>query len=89
MEDDGEGNLEQASRKSRDGFFTPARILMIFLFIAGVMAGLFIQHQYVEPLLNKELTGGLNECLAGKKLLDQQIQDCYLNLQTQDTNTGR
>ncbi|MBS3062208.1 MAG: hypothetical protein J4215_06525 [Candidatus Diapherotrites archaeon] len=88
MEDDGEGNLEQAARKGAGGFFTPSRIFMIFLFVFGVIVGLFVQHQIVEPLFNQGLTGGLNECLSSKKLLNQEIQQCYADLQQKDQNNG-
>ena len=80
MEDDNERGMADAIRKTGGGLFSGTRILMIFLLIIGVIAGLFIQHQFVEPLLNQELTGGLNECLAAKKQLNQEIQQCYTDL---------
>ena len=88
MEDDGAEDLSQATRRTSKGFFNQSRILLIVLFFAGLIVGLAVEHQFVEPLLNTELTGGLNQCLSKNKLLDQEIQDCLSRLGTADSNSG-
>jgi hypothetical protein len=89
MEDDGEGNLAGAARRTGSGFFTPQRILLVFLFVFGVIAGMFIEHSVVEPLLNTQLTGGLNECIAKNRLLDAQIQQCLADLSDANIQNGQ
>ncbi|MDO8625756.1 MAG: hypothetical protein Q7R47_06750 [Candidatus Diapherotrites archaeon] len=88
MDDDGEGNLAGAARRTAGGFFTPNRILLIFLFVFGFLAGLFIEHTFVEPLLNTQLTGGLNDCVTKGRLLDAEIQQCYKDLNDANRSSG-
>lgn len=84
---DDDGNLEQAVRKTKGGFFSTERIFMIFLLVIGFIAGLYIEHAYVEPMLSGTLGDQLNECRTSNSLLNQEIEQSLQQQAHNDSNS--
>src|SRR3990167_1112860 len=67
-------------RQKGTGFFTATRIFMLFLLIIGIVIGSFVQHQYVEPLLNKEFIAENSSLQTLTKLLNEQNDQLLIDL---------
>ena len=67
-------------RQKGTGFFTATRIFMLFLLIIGIVIGSFVQHQYVEPLLNKEFIAENSSLQTLTKLLNEQNDKLLIDL---------
>ena len=67
-------------RQKGTGFFTATRSFMLFLLIIGIVIGSFVQHQYVEPLLNKEFIAENSSLQTLTKLLNEQNDKLLIDL---------
>lgn len=79
-DDDSDGDARRFRRKSSPGIFSATRIFMLFLLIIGIVIGSFVQHQYVEPLLNKEFIAENDSLQALTKLLNAQNDKLLIDL---------
>ncbi len=69
---------EGESPKKRKKSFGGARLFLVFL-VVGFLLGAFIEHQYLEPILNGSAKN-LAACETTSKLLDQEAKNCYKKL---------
>ncbi|MBI2530370.1 MAG: hypothetical protein HYW05_04470 [Candidatus Diapherotrites archaeon] len=79
-DDDSEGDARRFRRKSSPGLFSATRIFMLFLLIIGIVIGSFVQHQYVEPLLNKQFIAENDSLQTLTKLLNEQNDKLLIDL---------
>jgi len=79
-DDDSDRDARRFRRKPSSNFFSATRIFMLFLLIIGVVIGSFIQHQYIEPLLNKESIAENDSLQTLTKLLNAQNDKLLIDL---------
>ena len=79
-DDDSDRDARRFRRKPSSNFFSATRIFMLFLLIIWVVIGSFIQHQYVEPLLNKESIAENDSLQTLTKLLNEQNDKLLIDL---------
>lgn len=65
-------------RKKKGPGFGGWRALLICILI-GIVFGAFLEHQYIEPLLNEDAKR-LSVCQSTNKLLNSEIESCYKRL---------
>jgi len=54
-------------------FLTMQRIGIIILFIAGLLIGGFVTHQYIEPVLMENTVTQLKDCNTSLNAMDEQF----------------
>ncbi len=80
-DDDSDRDMRGRRYKPRgSGLFSATRIFMLFLLIIGIVIGSFVQHQYVEPLLNKEFIAKNTSLQTLTKLLNEQNDKLLIDL---------
>ena len=79
-DDDADRDARRFRRKPSSSFFTATRIFMLFLLIIGIVIGSFVQHQYVEPLLNKEFIAKNTSLQTLTRLLNEQNDKLLIDL---------
>ncbi|GEM_PF-5382427 len=87
MADEENDDLERASRRTKRGVFSGERILMLFLLVLGLIVGMTIEHQFIEPILGNAALDRLNECVQSKNLLNQELDACYRELNAEPDAT--
>jgi len=70
---DNVGEKEDTKR----GFWSAARIAIVFLFIIGIFIGIAIEHYLIEPLLSGALSEQLKKCESENSELHASLTKCY------------
>ncbi len=79
-DDDANGDARRFRRRPSSNLFSATRIFMLFLLVIGIVIGSFIEHQYVEPLLNKESIAENTSLQTLTKLLNEQNDKLLIDL---------
>jgi regulatory protein YycI of two-component signal transduction system YycFG len=59
--------------KEKFNAFKASIIIAIFLFVFGLIVGIFLEHYFVEPVFNKKIHSELAECEIKKDLQEEQL----------------
>lgn len=69
---------DDMASKSKDGLGTH---LWLVLLIIGIAVGTALEHYWIEPVLNNTTNEKLSECKASLNLVNQEVQQCYTDLE--------
>jgi hypothetical protein len=61
-------------------FFSTETWVKVVLVVIGLIAGMYVQHQFIEPLITDTFQEQIDACLSEKQLLNNENNQCYLNL---------
>jgi len=67
----------KSSEKDGKSFWSAKRIVSIFLLLFGIIAGMLLQHYYLEPLLTNDCVDSLGICKAQVSALDEENTTCF------------
>ena len=75
---------EDFKPKKKKGFFPRLSVsfwLKIFILLAVFIAGLAVQHYYIEPAISTTFSEQLNSCFSEKQLLNKETNNCLVELE--------
>jgi flagellar basal body-associated protein FliL len=72
-------------KKKKASRFGSIKVFLVLLII-GIAIGAFLEHQYIEPMINSNAKA-LADCSNTKSLLNIEIEDCYKQLADLNSQT--
>jgi len=73
---------------SKSMLFKGKKMRLLFLLVFGIVIGVVIGHYLVEPLLSESFYDKFIECESRYSLLDEEVNQCYLELNECDGKSG-
>ena len=82
-----EEGIEGISAPGRKrSFWSSRKIITTFVLIFGIIVGIILSHYFVEPIIGQQYFNKYLNCESTRKLLDEQVDECLLNLNNAQSN---